>query len=245
MRQSRRSDKIVRHVSERIQSGDLVIGDRLPSERDLAEKLGVSRPQIREGYRVLESLGIIEVRHGSGVYVADRHAFAPHPHPAWSLPVSGLDAVAFADVMAERTAQLAATNASDEQLQQMQALYDQQKAATESYDLSRLAMIDSQFHSLVAHASGNAIAIIFTDQVMPYLQRERNVVLGTTAHQSLTEHGQVLEALLERDAIRAGAAHRLHLLRSLRVYRDLAMSSAEDERSTGPSDQEEAPESND
>lgn len=62
---------VVQHLTGFLDSGGLKVGDRLPSERELSEMLGVSRTSVRQGLKVLESAGRIETRVGSGTYVAD------------------------------------------------------------------------------------------------------------------------------------------------------------------------------
>lgn len=63
------SSLIVKYVSNAIQNGELNTGDKLPPERDLSEKLNISRTSVREGVKLLESIGIITSRHGSGNYI--------------------------------------------------------------------------------------------------------------------------------------------------------------------------------
>ena len=65
------SDSVVKQIEQLILRGILRPGERLPSERDLAERLGVSRPSLREAVSDLENRGLLKTRAGSGVYVAD------------------------------------------------------------------------------------------------------------------------------------------------------------------------------
>ena len=66
------SDKVIEYVETRILAGKLTAGDRLPAERELAQMLNVSRTAVREGIRLLEVIGIVESRRGSGNYIAQR-----------------------------------------------------------------------------------------------------------------------------------------------------------------------------
>ena len=66
------SDKVIEYVETRILAGKLTAGDRLPAERELAQTLNVSRTAVREGIRLLEVIGIVESRRGSGNYIAQR-----------------------------------------------------------------------------------------------------------------------------------------------------------------------------
>jgi len=65
------TEEIVSQIREQIAEGELKAGDRLPSERDMAQQLGVSRPTVREALQVLEHTGFVEIRQGSGTYIKD------------------------------------------------------------------------------------------------------------------------------------------------------------------------------
>src|ERR1700749_2830275 len=69
--------KIARMLSDLIAAGEFVPGQRLPGERELARQLGVSRPSVREALIALEVEGKVEVRVGSGVFVAQQHRLPP------------------------------------------------------------------------------------------------------------------------------------------------------------------------
>jgi GntR family transcriptional repressor for pyruvate dehydrogenase complex len=64
------SDQVVAQLMGMVRAGNLKAGDRLPSERDLAQSFGVSRPTIREAVRALAVLGVLKTRHGGGIYVS-------------------------------------------------------------------------------------------------------------------------------------------------------------------------------
>ena len=80
------SRRLYRQVADQIRSmiagGELVVGQKLPAERDLAEQLSVSRPTVREALIVLEVEGLVNIRMGSGIYVVRVHGLAASPLPA-------------------------------------------------------------------------------------------------------------------------------------------------------------------
>src|SRR5437868_336592 len=80
--------QIADQVTRLIESGDFAAGTRLPAERELAERLGVSRPSVREALIALEVEGLVDVRGGAGVFVNDRRAFK-HRQPNESAPAPG------------------------------------------------------------------------------------------------------------------------------------------------------------
>src|SRR3990170_1975033 len=70
-------ESVVNHLEQAIESGVYPAGSRLPSERELAEQLGVSRPVVREAIIVLQSHGMVQIRHGAGVFVQTKRKSAP------------------------------------------------------------------------------------------------------------------------------------------------------------------------
>src|SRR5262245_3753210 len=64
------SERIVRQIEHQLDNGSLRPGDQLPTERDLAQRVGASRASVREAYRILQARGRLEIRHGVGVFVA-------------------------------------------------------------------------------------------------------------------------------------------------------------------------------
>lgn len=217
----RRSEQIAKHVAGEISAGHFGVGDRLPSERDLAQQLGVSRPLVREGYRILESLGVVDVRHGSGVYVADRKTYEANHDVIWTRPVDMLDVIEFADAISMRTGELAAQRITDQEVDELRDAHRRQERATREFDLEELADIDAEFHRIIALSARNPVAESFEQLSRRVLNRDRILLLGTAADRSFIEHGQIIEALDSRDPLQAGTALRFHALRSHSVMKSL------------------------
>ena len=113
------SDAVVRQVEHLILHGILKPGERLPSERDLAEQLGVSRPSIREALAALQTAGLLEAKAGSGVYVADvlGSAFSPALKKLFAEHDAAVfDYIAFRKDLEGMAAERAATYATDTDL---------------------------------------------------------------------------------------------------------------------------------
>ena len=122
---TRVTEEIIESLREDIALGRLATGSRLPTERDLAKHFGVSQPTIRESVRVLEAMGLVEVRHGSGAFVTG----ATHQFVAKSLQtmlqierVGILDVVELRDVLARYSATRAVEHATDDDLEQIETL---------------------------------------------------------------------------------------------------------------------------
>lgn len=220
-KRERKSEEIATYVIRQIEQGAVQVGDRLPSERDLSQQLGVSRPLVREGYRILESLGVVEVRLGSGVYVTERKIYSPQDGQIWQKPIEILDVIAVADVMAWRCGELAARQITDAEIATLRELHSEQARATDAFDLETLADIDDKFHRTIVLATHNPILESFELLSRHLLNRDRVLLLGTAADKSLIEHGQIINALEARDPVSAGLALRFHSVRSHAVMRSL------------------------
>ena len=229
-RADRKSDEIARYVTTLIERGELNVGDRLPSEREMSLTLDVSRPLVREGYRILESLGVVEVRQGSGVYIAPRSGYDGKSDPIWNLPVTMLDVLEVADTISARCGELAATLISDEDIQQLNQIHAQQREATNRSDIEALAELDSAFHRLIVRSTGNPVLQSFDALSRRLLDRDRVVVLVTATDRSLEEHRQIIQALESRNPKMASLAMQLHSIRSHAGMRELLERHAQDPR---------------
>lgn len=151
--------RLSRHVVEQFQAllaaGDLAPGDRLPPERELAERFGVGRGSVREALRELEILGLVEARHGAGTYVRavdSRELMAPFRSVVALSDAAVQDVVAFRRMFEPQVAAMAAANADDEG----RALLQQ---ALRRYEDAHAVEADVDFHEAVARCTGNPIVL--------------------------------------------------------------------------------------
>src|SRR5688572_18802736 len=145
--------QIARAIAQAIADGRYASGDRLPSERELADEYGVSRPTIRDAMIALEFQGLVEARPGSGVYVA---AAAPASNETDEPGVSAL-AIAEAQRLFEGEAcALAAACISEEQLSSLDSLLQEMSNASADDPIEQL---EQDFHLMIARSSGNAAIV--------------------------------------------------------------------------------------
>lgn len=133
--------QVAASVAEAIQRGDFLPGQRIPSERELADEYKVSRPTIREAMIALEVIGIVRSRHGSGIFVAD--------NPPLDTPMIGLDIGAFELTEARRlfegeAAALAAVSITDEEIAALELLIGDMERENEENVSGEHA--DREFH---------------------------------------------------------------------------------------------------
>lgn len=215
--QTIKSERLYMKVAEQLQASidDDVIkpGERLPSERELAEKLGVSRPTIREAMIALELSGVIEIRTGSGIYVTEQKVkLAPQLNDKGVGPFEILE---IRYIIESEACALAAARISDEQIEQLREVVKEMEEEEKKPDASEKA--DQKFHSIIAQACQNSAI----SSVVDWLWDLRNESTLSTAfleqireegvHPSISEHKKILQALEQRNPERARTAMKLHI----------------------------------
>jgi len=214
--------QIADQIAALIRRGEYRPGARLPPERDLAAKLGVSRPSVREALIALEVEGYVEVRIGSGVYVADARRVAARRQvlPPDSGPFELIDA---RRLIESECAALAARHATTAQLRQM-------KAALASMSRDRRKNVvpldgDHRFHLLIAEASGNsALALVvrtlWAQRTGPlFLRLEHHFDTPALWSAAIDEHEAVLAGIEAHDPAAARAAMRRHLAQAANRFK--------------------------
>lgn len=213
IRKNKVYEEVARQI-ERLILKKLRPGDKLPSERELAEMLGVSRSSIRDAIRSLELMGLVEPRQGAGTIVCEVSAESL-VNPLSNLLVRQQQQVSelldFRKMLEPPLAARAATHASDEEVAEMEEILRRQD---EKLRLGRLAIEeDSEFHYSVAMASENTVVLKVLDILMDLLRetRERSLQLDGRPQKSLAGHRRILAAIKRHDGEAAKAAMRRHI----------------------------------
>ncbi|MGA3087018.1 MAG: FadR/GntR family transcriptional regulator [Terriglobales bacterium] len=212
-----RRNKVYEEVAKQIERlilQKLHPGDKLPSERELAEMLQVSRSSIRDAIRGLELIGLVEPRQGAGTIVRELSAesvvnpFASALKHRQELVGELLD---FRKMLEPPLAARAAKHASAEEISEMEEILQRQEATL----LRGEASIgeDAEFHYSVALASGNSVVLKVLDILMDLLRdtRGRSLQVKGRPQQSLAGHRRILAAIKRHDAEAAKAAMRRHI----------------------------------
>lgn len=205
--------QIAEMITQLILSGEFPVGSRLPSERDLAERLKVSRPSVREALIALEVEAVVDVRVGSGVTVVA----LPHMS-AVSLPVVApgpFDLIRARWVIESECAALAAANATELHLQRMQEAVLQMRSC--DFNSVQGMSADQRFHDCIAEASGNSALWMVVQQLWVqrkgplYMRLESHFTGGNIPEQIQSEHELLLNAILQRDPQAARLAMQMHM----------------------------------
>ncbi|WP_460275592.1 FadR/GntR family transcriptional regulator [Celeribacter sp. ULVN23_4] len=214
------SATVVRQIELLILRGILRPGERLPSERDLAERLGVSRPSLREAIGELSNKGLLESRASAGVFVADvlGSAFSPALVSLFaSHDEAVFDYVSFRRDMEGLAAERAAKMASDTDLKVIDTIFEKMVAAHPKRNPSEEARLDAEFHLAIIEASHNVIMLHMMRSMFDLLREgvfyNRSVMFKqrTNRAQLLDQHRAINEALQAREPEAARAAVTRHL----------------------------------
>lgn len=205
-------DVFIRRFEKLILSGEIQIGKKLPSERDLAARLGVSRPVVHEGLLELASKGLVTMRPRAGAVVNDyrRDGSLPLISSLLEYGEGQLDRrivksmIEIRSLLETPLAREAARNRTEEQLRELRSIVEKERSAPHtSKDL--IVNLDFEFHLLAALASGNVIFPLLINsfrQVYTNLTGQFFEYLGVI-NEVHHYHEQFLRAVIDRDADRA------------------------------------------
>ncbi len=214
------STAVVRQIELLILRGILRPGERLPSERDLSDSLGVSRPSLRDAVAELQERGLLTARAGAGIFVADvlGSAFSPALIQLFSSHDEAVfDYLSFRRDMEAMTAERAATLGSDTDLMLINTLFTKMEAAHTKRNPTDEARLDAEFHMAIIEASHNVIMLHMMRAMFELLREgvfyNRQVMFKqrTTRSALLDQHRAINTALQNRDPGAARAAVESHL----------------------------------
>jgi GntR family transcriptional repressor for pyruvate dehydrogenase complex len=212
------TDTTIESIRDLIASGRLSPGQRLPSEPELAARLGVSRSSLREAIRALAQARVLDVRRGDGTYVSSLEP---------DLLLGGLGFVV--DLMQDSTllevfevrrmfepvaTALAAMRVTDEDIADLRQSLDAMRQAS---DVEELISLDFDFHARVIAVTGNATLCSLMNALATRSLRARiwrGIAEGGVRAFTLEQHARIVEALGARDPVLASAASTIHVSES-------------------------------
>ncbi len=214
VRKTRVFEGVARQIQRLIAEGALSPGDRLPPERELAERFQVSRGSVRDAIRTLEIVGLVAARQGEGTVVAD---VSPEAMVAPLASVLVRKRELIAELLDVRTiiepalAARAARRATDRDVARLEDVLRRQRARMLKGEST--VEEDSEFHSLLADAAHNQVMLKVLDVLMDLLRetRARSLQVEGRLQRSFAGHRRVLEAIRRRDPDAAERAVRRHL----------------------------------
>lgn len=214
------SHSVVKQIEQLILRGILRPGERLPSERELSDRLGVSRPSLREAVAELQERGLLATRASAGIYVADvlGNAFSPALVRLFAAHEEAVfDYIAFRRDLESIAAERAATHGSETDLKVVDAVFRKIEAAHTKRNPADEAELDAEFHLAILEASHNVVLLHMMRSMFDLLREgvffNRQIMFNnrTTRDLLLEHHRAINDALQARDPAAAREAVITHL----------------------------------
>lgn len=208
-------EQIVEQIEERILSGELQEGDRLPTERELAEQFEVSRTAVREAINALVQRGLVDARPGRGTFVVYGTPQALKHSLGLMMRIGqtgkSADLVEVRELLEPEIAALAATRATEEHIAAMQQAVETMDATLDDADAFIAA--DDRFHLALAEGTQNPLILMLLDPIVELLheQRIRVSLVSDGPERGQYHHKQILDAIIRRNSEAAREAMRAHL----------------------------------
>lgn len=222
VRKMRTHEQVVAQIQEKILDGELQVGARLPSERDLVDALGVSRSSVREALRALEAMGIIDASGGSGreagSVISGRSTEALGNLLRLHIALAGIKLEDLVDVRVQlerHAATGASAHRTDADLARLRELTDSMRPALVSS--AEFNELDTEFHVSIARASGNGLLVTLMHALRDAVKAE--MVRAFTAIEDwrsvgerlATEHGAIVDAIEARRGAEGAALVEEHI----------------------------------
>jgi GntR family transcriptional repressor for pyruvate dehydrogenase complex len=215
VRTSRLYEQIVQQIEDSVLNGSLKPGDQLPAERDLAQRLGVSRTAVREAVKALREKGLVEAYSGRGTFITDGTSQAARQSFDLMIKIGqqeGAPHLAELRLILEPgIAALAATRIQEPELVAMReavAVMDRAQKDPEAY-----IEADLDFHLALAEAVANPLILSLIDSIVGLLREQRMKIFNVEGgpQRGQIHHKRILEAVERHDPEMAQSAMRSHL----------------------------------
>lgn len=207
-------DDLAQRIKQLIQAEGYGPGDRLPTITRMAQRFEVGAPTLREALKKLQTVGAVEIKHGSGVYVGRSPNTMLISNPIFDGIASKkllLDLIEARIPMEIQSAIMAARRATEEHLAEMERLLV--VAEQNLDDDPTLSVTNMSFHRQVAVASGNMVVPQILEVLANLFRNEQRIILGIygSRRQDHTEHAGILAAIREKAETTAAERMRTHL----------------------------------
>jgi GntR family transcriptional repressor for pyruvate dehydrogenase complex len=207
-------DKLARQIRGTIQNGNYRRGDRLPPIVEMARRFEVGQPSIREALKKLEAMGVVQIRHGSGVFVTRSEEVLVLASPDYAGTVTKkllLDLIRARIPIEIQSVADCVKNATPEQVRELKRILT--NAGQHLADDEVLNSVNMEFHGKVAEASGNSVTAQLLAVLHELFTDEQRLILDIfgSREDDHEDHLQILEAIERRDEALAVERMRSHL----------------------------------
>ena len=207
-------DKLARQIRGTIQSGNYRRGDRLPPIVEMAKRFEVGQPSIREALKKLEAMGVVQIRHGAGVFVTRSEEVLVLGNPDYAGTVTKkllLDLIRARIPIEIQSVADCVKNATPEQIRELKRILT--NAGQHLGDDEVLNSVNMEFHGKIAQASGNSVTAQLLNVLHELFTDEQRLILGIfgSRERDHQDHLAILEAIERRDEALAVERMRAHL----------------------------------
>ena len=215
--------RLTMYLADQMFEQKLKKNEQIESDRVLAEKLGVGRTNIREALKVLEVLGMIDIRPGQGSYLSGGERNFFNIPLSWSLFLNGNqtdDIVEMRNLLEVKAAALAADCDKQEKLDKLEEVYARMKESLEEKNYKEFLQDDVVFHTCIAECSGNQVIFNMLQTISNFMKHisQTGMVDEEQLEEIYEEHKKIYEAIQKKDAKMAETAMEEHLQKSSERY---------------------------
>lgn len=218
-------EQVIDEIRNRIETGQLSVGDKLPNQNELSIEFGVSRTSLREAMRILDLLGVIEQRPGYGTVIRKK---IPELHVEDANLSLLSDAEATYELLEAReivecgAVRLAAQKATAEQIKELRDIVEKMEKCLKEEDYDGYKKLDSAFHGLISAASGNRFindpAITLNKYVQQFIEENTELLPGLL-RKSQQYHRALCESVTSHNPKQAERQMRQHIQAVTKSYK--------------------------
>ena len=208
-------ESAIEQIMDLVKRSELKPGDKLPPERELAEKLSISRNSLREAFRVLESRGLIKSKAGGGRYIREirKNGYSNTENMILSLEKSSiLELLEAREIFEVKIAKIAAQRATPEDIKSIEKALNKMNEEEGLKD-DKKTESDTEFHLAIAGVSHNFVFVNIIKLHLDLLRdtREKTQQIPGRREERWREHQAILQAIKEHNSEKAGEAMLKHL----------------------------------
>lgn len=196
-------EQVVSRLEELILSGEVSVGEKLPTENELCQKLSVGRSTVREAFRILQAKGYVEIKPGRGAFAARTEKPAQAEELAWlskNKPAL-VDCIEVRSAIEPMAVKLAIAHGTEEEREELEAIHREFIEAVRVMDAQEIARLDEVFHAKIVEMSHNPLLVdihrVICETVRTF--RSKTFVFPQNARNAIDPHERVLMAIRERD----------------------------------------------
>lgn len=210
-----RTEKVLESLKEYITSGEISVGDKFSTEQEICRKLKVGRSTVREAYRILQTMGYIELKAGRGAFVSKINNDETGSAANW-FSKHGLQIMDFMEVrmvLEPLAVKLAIERATEEEIENLVEIQYQFESALSSKDSVKLSVLDETYHNTIFEATHNKLLIELNKKISSAFSvyRSKAFSMHENMANALEPHRKILGAIKQRNVRTAQSEMLKHL----------------------------------